>query len=297
MSATKFGRHYRFVAVRNSWTGPLEIELPFTMEFDIQRDTLAGINTARITLYNLSEYNRNLLWYDEDTYEVFNYITVKLYAGYGPGPQWPLVFTGQVQQGWSYRQGVDFLSVMVCHDGGIAYQNAVSSATFRAGQDQQVILETIIRDLGQYGVSIGAVTELAGKLAKGVSYSGQTVDILRQITNGNFFIDNLQANVLTAEDVIGGNQVLINGLSGLLGTPLKRNRLVTFTMLFEPRLTAGSTVNLQSSTLLAYNGIYKIVGFHHRGVISAVVSGEAITELEAASGSFNTILQAGGVAG
>jgi len=295
--AIKFGRHYRFVASRNSWAGPLEIQLPFTLEFDIQRDTLAGVNTAKITLYNLSAYHRNLLWYDQDTYDVFNYITIRLYAGYGDGPQWPLIFSGQVSRGWSYRQGTDFLSVLECFDGGVAYQNAVSTVNFGAGESQQVVVETLINDLAPYGVSVGAVTNLAGTLSKGASYSGQTVDILRQVTNGNFFIDNLKANVLMANDAIGGNQVLINGLSGLLNTPLKQNRLVTFNMLFEPRLVCGSTVNIQASTVTVYNGVYKIVGFHHRGIISQVVSGEAVTELEAASGSFNTVLQAGGVAG
>lgn len=287
--ATKFGRHYTFVANRQTFARPLVVQLPFTLEFDIQRDTLAGVNTARITIYNLSPYHRNLLLYDQYDFSVFNRVNVTLYAGYGPGPQWPLVFSGDVTKCWSYRQGTDFLTVMECFDGGLAYQNAVTTRTFSAGQSQQTVIETVIKDLAPYGVSIGAVSEIAGTLSRGASYSGQTVDILRAITNGNFFVDNLKANVLAAADAIGGNQVLINGLSGLLGTPLKQQQLITFTMLFEPRLVCGSTVNIQSESVTVYNGIHKVIGFHHRGIISEVVSGEAITELECASGVFNDI--------
>ena len=48
-------------------------------------------------------------------------------------------------------------------------------------------------------------------------------------------------------------------------------------MLFEPRLTLGQIINLQSTTNKQYNGLYKVVGFTHRGTISPAVCGDLRT--------------------
>jgi molybdate-binding protein len=50
-------------------------------------------------------------------------------------------------------------------------------------------------------------------------------------------------------------------------------------MIFEPRVICGQFVTLESSTDASFNGDYKITSVKHRGVISPVVSGDAITTL------------------
>jgi hypothetical protein len=83
------------------------------------------------------------------------------------------------------------------------------------------VYDTLINDLVPYGVSKGIVSAAiaSGNLSKGQSYSGNTIDLLRELSNNNFFVDNLKANILSATDAIGGNEVTINAASGLLGTP------------------------------------------------------------------------------
>lgn len=45
-------------------------------------------------------------------------------------------------------------------------------------------------------------------------------------------------------------------------------------MLFEPRLTIGQQVQLQSQTNRIFNGMYKVMGFEHSGMISPAVGGD-----------------------
>lgn len=295
-SGVKFGRNYSLTATSLKFALPIQFGSPFTLEFDITRSSYSSSNVAQLRLYNLSSYYRNLLTHDQNDPAQSTAIQVTLNAGYGPGPYWPIVFKGNTTRAYSVRQGVNFITVLECFDGGLAYANAYTTRQFSAGQDILQVYDALISDLAPFGVSTGAVSTYLGTLARGVSFSGNTIDILRELSNGNFFIDNLAANVLSQSDAIGGDSVVINAASGLLGTPIKENQILRFSILFEPRIVIGTLVNLQSITASnVYNGPHKVVSVHHRGMISAAVSGDAITELEVQSGIFNTIMSEAGI--
>lgn len=284
---TKFGRGYLLRITGTQILGEIDIQLPLTMEFDIQRDSYASTNVGEFRVYNLSQVHRTLLTHDQWDYQ--NFLNVELFAGYGPGPLWPLVFSGTASYAFSVRQGTDFITTLRCFDGGKAYQNAKSNVTFTSGQSMNTVYRTLIQDLLPYGVSQGTVSNFTGNLAKGASFSGNTIDILRELSNNNFFIDNLKANVLAQGDAIGGPSITINGASGLLGTPVKENQYINFPLLFEPRLVIGSLINLDATTTATYNGIKKVISVHHHGVISAAVSGNAITDLGLEGGTFQQL--------
>lgn len=50
-------------------------------------------------------------------------------------------------------------------------------------------------------------------------------------------------------------------------------------MLFEPRLTVGQLVRVESTTNRQYNRDWKVLGFEHRGIISPSVAGECVTSV------------------
>lgn len=286
-SNQKFGRNFLLTVTGQDFIQPLVLTTPFTIEFDCHRDTYASTNHAILRIFNLSKAHRSLLLKDQYTY--FPTIQVVFQAGYGSGPNYPIVFAGNVTRGYSVREGTNFVTTLELFDGGDAYQNATTSRAWPRNTPLQQVYSDILSDLIPYGVSRGTVsTQLTGSIGKGMSLFGNTTEILRELSNNNFFIDNGKGNVLLANDAIGGNQVLINAQTGLLGTPLKEQQLLTLEMLFEPRLVIGSVVNLQSSTAAGiFNGLHKVLGFTHRGTISGAVSGNATTTLTLDGGVFN----------
>ena len=299
--SVKQNRNYILTIDGPAFKTPLQIALPFTIEFDISRDTYAGSNYAEIRLYNLSLAHRTLLLHDQFNYNTNaddpHILNITLQAGYGPGPQWPVVFSGNVTRAYSVRQGVDFITTMQAFDGGRAYNNATSNHPFSNGQSMQVVYQTLINDLIPYGVNPGVLSAIItkGNLSKGQAYSGNTIDLLRELSHANFYIDNLKANVVSPTEAIQGNNVTIDASSGLLGTPYKEQQVLYFDILFEPRLVIGSIVNVQSSTTIqSYNGPHKVVSVHHRGMISPTVCGDAITKLGCQAGVFAELAAKGG---
>lgn len=302
----KFGRNYVLQATSPRFSPPLQIGLPFTLEIEIERNSYSSSNHAVIKLYNLSTYHRNLLLHDQNDPSLFTAINVVLSAGYGDGPYFPVVFKGNTTRAYSVRQGVTWITTLECFDGGTSYANATTNGintlnnvcTFAAGRAMADVYTVLINQLKPYGVTRGAVSQAitAGTLAKGTCYSGNVMEILKDLSNTNVFVDNLKLNILAPNEVIQNQPLTLNASSGLLGTPIKENQWLSLEMLFEPRVIIGSVINLNSITAVnVYNGPHKVVSVRHRGMISPAVSGDLITSLGLEAGIFNTVLSSSGL--
>ena len=62
--AKKFGLSY-FLKVENSNGDMVEITMPFSVQFSVQRSITGGANSAHFTLFNLAETTRNVLYKDQ----------------------------------------------------------------------------------------------------------------------------------------------------------------------------------------------------------------------------------------
>lgn len=274
----KLGRNYRLF-IETIGGDTLEIGLPFTIEFDIIRNTLSSANACQIRLYNLSEHNRNQIYFNAYNQTLFR--RVLLQAGYGTNLS--TIFTGNILQSWSVRERVNFITQIECHDGGFAFVNGTVDIPFPAGTPIKTVITTLMTQLPN--VTIGAVGNFTGVLSRGNTYSGNPAQILFELTGGAFFIDNGKAYALKNDEYVAGvgssatgiPVVLINTDTGLLNTPVLEQTIVRFEMLFEPSLNVGSLAQLVSETNPNLNGIYKITAVKHRGMISGAVSGSLTT--------------------
>lgn len=273
----KFLRKY--ILTVETVTGELVvIKPPFTIEFDIQRNVLTSASYAQIRVYNLKENTRNAILKDQYTFDDIR--TVELQAGYGDAVSYPIIFTGNIDRAWSVREGSNVITSIDCFDGGFAFANAVTNRQYPAGTPQKSIIEDIVSSLGQFNVSVGAIGNYEGVTTRGSSYSGNTVDVLAELTGGGFFIDNGKAYALQNNEVLESNQIqVIKSSSGLLGTPIREETYLRFTMLFEPRLRIGQQILLESITEKRYNTYYKVISLMHKGVISESIAGNATTEV------------------
>ncbi len=274
----KLGRNY-FLKMQTLEGDFLEIRPPFTMQFDVTRTILSSANTSSIRVYNLSPTNRNQIRKDITDYDI--YLQIILQAGYGKNM--PVIFQGNVKQAWSHRQNVDFITEAQSFDGGFALVNGVSNQPFQAGTPKVNVIRTLMNDLPH--VSIGSIGSFPGNIARGNSYSGRTADLLQEISNNSFFIDNEKAHVIGENECIQGSIEVLDASTGLLGTPIREQNLLHIEIMFEPRLILGQKIELRSLGSPNFNGFYRVMSIHHRGTISESVCGEAITMVGLAYGT------------
>lgn len=292
----KFNPNYSLAVQLNSSDDTLRIQPPFTIEFDITRNTLSSANEATIRIYNLNEKNRAELRKDQD--DQGRRKDISLIAGYGNSMA--IIMSGQVMQAWSERQGVDVVTEIRCFDGGYGFANSQMALQFAKGTPRQVIVEEMVRTLSQHGINRGAVTEFPGTIPRGNSYVGATIDELRRLTEGQMFVDNGLLYVLGRDEVVDDAVIVIDPNSGLLGTPRRENHFVNVDMIFDPRFSLGRQVEIRDVTddsfsspkftgkgLLnsSLNDRYKVVGIHHRGMISQTVGAPITTNLQLLVGS------------
>lgn len=272
----KFGRNYILkVETRDGLS--LTIRPPFTVQFDITRNVMTSANVSSIRIYNLNANHRSQIRKNINDYGDIRLI--ELMAGYGDTLS--LLFSGNITQAWSVREGVNFITQIESFDGGDAFTNSISDIAAPKGATQQTVVETLINNLSANGVQMGAVGGISGSLSRSNAYSGNTCDLLQQLTGGRFYIDNMKAYSLSDNECISGPVTIINAASGLLNTPVREQTIINFDMLLEPKLVVGQMVTLDSSTTddKNVNGEYKVISLKHRGMISEAVCGDAITSV------------------
>jgi hypothetical protein len=299
--ALKLNREY-LLDVETVTDSHIHIERPFTIEFSVSRDNLAGASRASITVYNLSEGTRNQLFKDRYDQQLIRRRAVQLSAGYEDqkqlapevtGPEQltasqissismvlPMIFNGELWSCYSMRQGTEFRTQMDCYDGGAAYRESFTSGTeglAPAGISIGQFVGDLAKTLpGISGVTVGPSFN-AEATTRGLSVFGNTVDIIRDLTGGHFFIDNGHAYILDDGEVIPGDLPVIDSSAGLLGSPVRSETNIEITMLFEPRLRVGQLITLKSTTAKFFNGDFKVVGLRHQGIISESVGGQCTT--------------------
>ncbi len=259
--------------MQNDQGQTLVVALPFTIEFDITRNTLSSANVCQVRIYNLSEKNRNSLRYNATNYG--QYRGLQLRAGYNDDLS--VIFKGNISQAWSFREGTNLITQIECYDGGFAFNNGVADFSAPEGSPNRSVLKGLAGSLPN--VSLGAVGNFSGNLPRGNSYAGNTAKAIGELTGGAMFIDNEVVNILQDDEYIQdfGPTLVINAETGLLATPILEVNIARFEMLFEPKLAVGRLVRVESATDFNYNGLYKVTEVKHKGVISEVVSGSATT--------------------
>jgi hypothetical protein len=296
--ANVFNRNY---LLRVQQTTPIQIPfvgsfvsvtLPFTVEFDIVRNKMSSANDANFRIYNLSANQRNSILKPQFTAAT----QIAFMAGYGTSTaQLPLAFSGLVTECVSFREGVDFISQITAKDDGNSYNSATVKLSFPAGTPYQLIVESLALAIvagsvkssanGLPVLSVGKIDVFPGVISRSMMFTGNPIERLKELVGvGQFYIDNGKINCTFAKDTFSlsdENIPIISSASGLLGTPILEQAILTVNILFNASISVGQQIFLKSSSgPLGYTGYYEVISVHHRGTISGSVCGDATTTLE-----------------
>lgn len=254
---------------QNNLTIPEEL----TVEFEISRQSLASSQEATFRVMNLSEHTRNRIF--KDPYALTEFRAVQFRAGYRDDPVLPLCFNGFLREATSYRMsgGTEMVTELKAYDGGLAMANGFTSQTIASGTSIADVLRFLAKQLPRIsGTPIVGEFPVTNK--RGKVLLGNTWQLLLEESGGLATIDNGQVKVLNYNEAIAAEIPVINSQSGLLGSPRRAATKLDVEMLFEPRLTVGQIVQLDSVSNKLFNGTFKVMGFVHRGTISPAVAGD-----------------------
>lgn len=252
----------------------LIVRPPFTVEFNIQRQLYASASRCSVKIYNLSLDNRRKIQKDQSDY---TNLTKEFVFKAGYGNNLSTLFKGNITFARSYRQDVDFITSIECMTGMNAAVNSFYSGNFKEGTSNKKIIEEIMTSMYGEGVRIGKIGNFEGEIKRSNAYAGNPVDLLRDMIGNNFFIDNDLAYALNEDEVLGVDAFLVSPETGLIGTPIREQEQVTFDMLFEPQISVGRLIKLESESQEKYNSRYKVYAVTHSGMISDSVAGDTIT--------------------
>jgi len=267
------------------------VSFPLTAEFSIGRSISTLSNTARVMLYGLDETKRRLLYKDRDDWK--KYIYMQIYAGYGDLAD-SMIYSGSIQECYSFRNGGDteYRTFIDSADAAMDYLLGRVSVSFAAGSDIQTefnILGSSLIDL-----SLGVVSPYIKfpPRERGENLTGKPIKLLRDISAVK--VEEDKSPVQTASIDLGvinflryNNDVIKNfGIleidcnTGLLGTPKRKNTLLSVDLIFEPAARLNQLAILHSETSQYLNAGFKIMGVSHNGIISGAKCGTMTTTID-----------------
>ena len=264
---------------KEGWTYPNLL----TINLDINRNTFAASNECHLQIYNLSRSHRQTMYHDR--YRPDKVIWLEIMAGYGQNLS--LIFRGKVLQSYSYMQGNDMITDIQALDAGFmeyvkdGRHVNYTSMTLEAGTSKREAIKRVTADMEE-GVQVGAIGKVGDVTYQTpVSFLGNAFFTLDTLTGGHIFVDQGKINVLSDKEVLDvGTVPLINAETGLLGTPMRRDGQLEVDILFEPSYVVGQLVEMQTITGVdEFNGLFKVIGIHHSGTISAASCGTLKTRL------------------
>lgn len=247
------------------------IQPPLTVQFTINRSVMASLNTMDIAIFNLGEVTRQRIFHDQ--FDFTNYRRVIFEAGYGN--QLSMLFIGSIFDANSARQGSNMITNITSRTGFFDVRATQTFRTIAAGASLKQVLTSLIGDFPNINKN-PVIGDVGGEIfPRAVSLAGLTHYQLQELASPvRPYIDNERIFILKNNEIVTGDIPVIDASTGLLETPRRDDAYLSVTTLFEPRVQMGQGIKVISQVEKVYNGIYKVLGIQHQGIISEAVGGE-----------------------
>jgi hypothetical protein len=244
---SRFNRNYQLIIEVEG--GLVDIRPSLGIAFSITKSIYGGLNKANIKVTNLNESNRLKLVKDvEDNIN----IPFQLYVGYGTDLD--LLFKGTMHKGSSSRSGVDFVTSIESLDGGFDFLNSFTSKTVK---NKDAAIDGILGDMPN---TVKGFITPQNKVTRPIVMVGNSVKMIEKHINSEetYYIDDGKLYIINKTDITGDFIPVVSAETGLLNTPSRQNKRVSFSTLLNPSIKIGGRVKLVSVTAPHLDGIYKV---------------------------------------
>lgn len=237
-------------------------EKSLRVSFIIQKDIMGTPNQAIITVYNSEELRR---------LAKKRGMSVVLGVGWeNIGTQ--DVFTGGIMAAVTKKVGCDYVTTIHCIT-GFGLLMSMFTGNFGANRDVSGVVSDIAKTLPGVSVSNSNI-DIDGKLgASGLSYAGQSNQLLSQLANThNFSYGVHDNNFIAVSDKRGTSEVIkitpdsgIVSVEPILMAPMQIQTGISVVTFLNPKIKIFSMVEVVSEVNSSYSGRYKVHSLEHRG--------------------------------
>jgi hypothetical protein len=240
------------------------------IRFSIEKNTKSNSNTARVEIYNLSEYTRNLIREFDDT------VTVS--AGYSEGYGNKLMFKGQITKINHKKELPDIISALECGDGIKKARETRASVSYEEGSKTRDIIQDLANKLELPIKSIP--DDIKESYVQGFSHTGSVKEALNKVVEKaglEWSIQNEEIQIIKKRNVTKSPEIIISDLEGLIEQPEKLNDLEAnligdqpkpgyrIKTLLNPDIEPGIKVFLQSPNVQVDQPEYRVEKVTHTG--------------------------------
>lgn len=262
----RFDRNYQLtIGIDNR---AIIVRPPMRIVFGVDKAISKSLSKMSLQVYNLKESSRLAVVKDSDDQRR---IPVILQVGYNGTLQ--TIFKGDVTDGSTQREGADFISSFNCLDGGDDFLYAFTSRTVR-GKDTAI--SEILKDTPN--TTRGRITAQRAITRPKVLVGNSFQLIQESLDPGEeWFIDNEQLFIAKSDEVVSSYIPVVSAGTGLLNTPEREEKQVTFQTIMNPSIKLGGRVQLKSVTAPYLNDVYKVTAISYTGDYDGTVWTQSVT--------------------
>lgn len=212
------------------------------VQFEVEKTVESAPNEAKIRIFNLTPEN------EEKIKEEFD--EVILNAGYKDNIG--MIFRGNIQHVYRYREKTDTITEIVASDGDKDYRLATINTTFAAGSTNLDIIDAAIDSFQGVGdtnrgtIAVPAKVYLRGKVV--TSNSRAALDNVSKECGINWSIQNGELDMISVDDFLP-DVVVINKNTGMLGSPTVTDKGIEVRCLLNNLLKVNARVELDKSSI------------------------------------------------
>lgn len=251
---------YAAVTLGNKETGQGKKYEGLRVIFQVEKNSESNANTAKVSIYNLSEAGSALA---ED-----EHATVLLEVGYDTRIE--QLFQGDVSRAYISRQGADWVTTVECGDGADALRSTHIDKSYAPGVNYNDVINDVVQSFVDQGkVVIGSLLGVKSEKAQtGIAVSGSSKAVLDDLAARQgleWYIEGNALYMLEHGADAGLQAVSLTSETGLIGSPIRREvdggMGVEFKSLILPQLVPGRLIRIESRRI--DGAFYKLrsVGF------------------------------------
>jgi len=244
------------------------IKPPFRIVFSADKSDKADLNKMTLKIDGLNEDKRRKLVRDSDeksskadsksktskTSKPANnqYFPLNLKIGYQGKIE--TIFRGSVDQAFSTREGAQFVTTLICLDGGHDFLKGFVSTSVTS---KNAAIDAVLKTMPNTSKGkIGAQADIT----RPKILVGNSMYVIQDMLDPDqrWFIDDERLNILGGDEVVSGYIPVISAETGLINTPEADKEEIVLTTFLNPSVKVGGLFRLISTTAPHLNGIYKV---------------------------------------
>lgn len=215
------------------------------IHFEVAKTIESAPNVAVIKIYNLHPDNEAKIKNEFDE--------VLLNCGYEGAMR--LVFRGNIKHVYRYRDKTDYITEIEAGDGDKDFRSAVMNETLGAGTTNAQLVDRAVGSFkGTGGTTKGHIQVNERARIRGKVISGNTRDVINDVareSGANWSIQDGQLVIVSSNDVLPGQAIVIRADTGMLGAPEINDKGIAVKCLLNPQLRVNGAIQLDNNGIKA----------------------------------------------